>query len=161
MTDAPKKRRWLIPSLVVSLALNLLVVGVVLGALVSGGGKHRGDRDAGPARGFIGEPFLRALPQEDRRALARNFRDNPGSIQETRQALAERVEGFLGALRAEPFDLDVAAGYLSEQRALIVDRQKLGERLLLERFAAMSAEERSAYADRLEKSLKHLSRRRR
>ena len=102
MTDTQKKRRWIVPALVVSLAINLLVAGIVIGALVSGGGKHRGGHDGGPARGFIGEPFLRALPQEDRRALAQALRENPGALQETREALRERVQGLLMVLRSDP-----------------------------------------------------------
>ena len=160
MSDTPKKRRWLVPALVISLALNLLVVGIVIGAITSGG-KHRGGHDGGPARGFIGEPFLRALPQEHRRALAEGLRENPVAMQETREALRERVQNLLTVLRSDPFDAETAARLLSEQRTLVVDRQKHGEGLLLERLSAMSADERSAYADKLEKALKHLNRRRR
>lgn len=161
MSDTPKKRRWLVPALVISLALNLLVVGIVIGAVTSGGGKQRGGHDGGPARGFIGEPFLRALPQEHRRALAEGLRENPVAMQETREALRERVQNLLTVLRTDPFDAETAARLLSEQRSLVVDRQKHGESLLLERLSTMSAAERSTYADKLEKALKHLNRRRR
>lgn len=159
MTETNKKRRWLIPALIVSLAINLLVIGVVIGAFVSGGANYRGRVDSSPARGFIGKPFLYALPQEDRRALGQEFRENPAAILETREALRERVQGLLEVLRNDPFDAESAARILSEQRALIVDRQKYGERLLLDHLASMSAEERTAYAEKLEKALRHLSRR--
>ena len=126
MSDTPKKRRWLVPTLVISLALNLLVVGIVIGAITSGG-KHRGGHDGGPARGFIGEPFLRALPPEHRRALAEGLRENPVAMQETREALRERVQNLLTVLRSDPFDAETAARLLSEQRTLVVDRQKHGD----------------------------------
>lgn len=161
MTETLKKRRWLVPVLVISLAMNVLVAGVVIGAVVSGGGKHRGTNDGGPARGFIGEPFLRALPQDHRRALAQGLRENPREIQETREALRERVQNLLAVLRTDPFDAETAARLLSEQRALVVDRQKHGETLLLDRLSSMTAEERADYADKLENALKHLNRRRR
>ena len=76
--DAPMKRslRWL---LVGSLALNLLVVGVVAGALLTGGphgASHTDEGDRGDARrdprlrAMGNVPFVMALGPDDRSAPA-------------------------------------------------------------------------------------------
>ena len=101
--DTPKKRRWVMPLLYVSLFVNLLVAGLVIGAMLSPDGPRRRADDR-PARGVIGEPFVRALPAEERRALMKDVLSNGDRIRESRESLRQRFEAFLAALRADPFD---------------------------------------------------------
>lgn len=153
-TSAPqKKRRWVLPLLFVSLALNLLVVGIVVGAMFQGGGKDRDGRPMGPARSVLGEPFVRALEPSDRVALGREIIANRDQLSENRSVLRSRVERLLEQLREEEFDREAVSALLSEQRSLAVNRQEVGEVLLLNRLEDMSVEERRAYADRLGESL--------
>lgn len=152
-----RPRRWLYPLLFASLALNLLVIGIVTGWIASHGGDRR--PDFGPARGLVGEPFLRALPEDQRRALMRDVAREAPRISESRESLRARFEAFLAALRSEPFDAAAVAGLLQDQRAVALGRQDIGERLLLERLAAMSPEQRQDYATALERSLRQLRRR--
>ena len=147
-----KPRRWLWPVLFLSLALNLLIVGIVVGAVLQGGDRRK-DGDLGPARSLMGEPFVRALEPEDRRALGRDILSNRDALRENRSDLRRRVEALLDALRQDTFDRAAVSDLLSEQRQLAVSRQEVGETFLLNRLEAMSAEERRAYADRLAKSL--------
>lgn len=159
MTDTPptpKKRRWLMPLLFASLAVNLLVVGLVVGWSFSDG---RSDRTKGPIRGVLGEPFVRALPESARQSIRQDIIQERGRIKESRDALRERFQAFLAALRSDPFVPDEVTRLLKEQRQVGITRQEFGEELLLRRLSEMSVEERSAYADRLEKSLKSLKRR--
>lgn len=159
MTDTPptpKKRRWLMPLLFASLAVNLLVVGLVVGWSFSDG---RSDRTKGPIRGVLGEPFVRALPESARQSIRQDIIQERGRIKESRDALRERFQAFLTALRSDPFVPDEVTRLLKEQRQVGITRQEFGEELLLRRLSEMSVEERSAYADRLEKSLKSLKRR--
>ena len=68
-TEPKPKRRWVMPVLFVSLAMNLLVAGIILGrALAPDDHRHR-DRIAGPIRSVIGEPFVRALSRDDRKSV--------------------------------------------------------------------------------------------
>lgn len=158
MTETGKKpRRWLYPLLYGSLALNLLIVGIVSGWMASLGGDRRSD--FGAARGLVGEPFLRALPEDQRRALMRDVLRETPRIKESRESLRARFEAFLTALRADPFDPNAVAGLLQDQRAVALGRQDIGERLLLERLQAMSLEQRQDYAAALEKSFRQLRRR--
>ena len=157
MSDTPPivpKRRWLWPVVFASLALNLLIVGIVAGAFLSGGG--RDGRESGPVRSLMGEPFIRALEPSDRRAIVGAMVRNRDQLRENREALRARVTSLLDALQAEPFDRAAVATILEEQRRLATGRQMIGEEILLDRLEAMSAEERAAYADRLAKALKRV-----
>lgn len=158
MTETPvKRRRWLYPVLFLSLALNLLIVGMVVGWMASPHGP-RGSNFGG-ARGLVGEPFLRALPDDQRRALIRDMAREAPRIRESRDSLRTRFNAFLEALRADPYDTDRVAALLRDQRDAALRRNEMGEQLLLERLAAMTPDQRRAYADALETSLKRLKRR--
>ncbi len=157
--QTPKRRRWIMPLLLVSLAFNLLIVGAIVGRTLSPDGPRFRDRVEGPARSLIGEPFIRALSQEDRRALLADLRNDGPRIRETREGLRQRFEAFLTALRADPFVAEDVTRLLQEQQAVAAGRQELGVILLVRRYQEMSVEERTAYAERLEKSLRKLKRR--
>lgn len=159
MTDTPespkKTRRWLMPLLFISLIANMLVVGVFLGALLSPDGPRQ-ERQDRQARGVVGEPFIRALPREDRRALAGEVMRNRDEIRESREALRARFEAFLAVLRTDPFDAEEAARLFGAQREAAQQRQEIGETLLMNRLQEMTAQERATYADALEQQLKAL-----
>ncbi|MDA8584910.1 periplasmic heavy metal sensor [Rhodobacteraceae bacterium] len=154
------RRRWVMPLLFISLSLNLLVVGAIVGRSFAPD-DHRGNRDRVPGalRSVIGEPFVRALEPDDRRALVEDVRREARKIRENRESLRGRFETFLTALRADPFVAEDVKRLLQEQRQVAQGRQELGETLLLNRLTEMDAAARAAYADRLEKSLKALRRR--
>ena len=154
-------RRWTKGriTLAISLALNLLVVGVVAGALLSGGGPGRysaNDPDSrrGPLREIGNAPFVRALEPADRQALLRALRDDGGTLRENRAELRRRFQALVAALRADPFDADAMQVLFDDQREAASTHQRTGERFILERLSAMSAEQRIAYADRLDAALK-------
>lgn len=157
MTDsAPKRPRWPYLLLFVSLAANLLVAGILAGWLISPGGPQRSD--FGQARGLVGEPFLRALPDSERRAIMRDAIKEAPRIRESRESLRARVDAFLAAIRAEPYDPETVEILLKEQRDVALRRQDIGERLLLNRLEAMNSEQRAAYADALQRTLRRQSR---
>ncbi len=130
--------------LLISLALNLVVIGLVAGALVSG---RVGDR---PRLSFELGPFVRALDPEDRRAIIETIRSDPDvrppSPRERRRKLVEMVQ----ILRTEPFDPAAMEQLLAEQRdqgQRIVSR---AHSALVMRLSEVSPAERAAFADRLE-----------
>ncbi len=155
----PRRRRWVMPVLFVSLALNLLVVGAIVGRSFSPDRPDQRDRVAGKVRSVIGEPFVRALERDDRHALLRDVRRESKRFRENRNSLRGRFEAFLAALRADPFVPEDVMRLMQDQRQVAQGRQELGESLLLNRLSEMDAEGRAAYADRLEESLKSLRRR--
>ncbi len=131
--------------LICSLALNLAVAGLAVGAAFGPHGPGRGDRMGGPAG-----PVLRALPEEDRRAvIAELRRDRP----ERRGARRERFHGLLEAIAADPFDPARVAAMLDEQRRRGAERLDRIEGAVIARLARMDAAERAAFARNLHKAI--------
>jgi hypothetical protein len=131
--------------LILSLALNLLVAGLVLGALLGGRDRmppHRVDVSLGP--------LGRALTPPDRLAIAAEVRGRsefrPLAPSERRRAMAET----LAALRAQPFDPDALSAVLAAQRAAGTEALEIAQEVLVKRVSEMTAAERAALADRLE-----------
>lgn len=145
----PRRLRWL---LIVSLTLNLLVVGVVAGVALRFAG---GDRLPPPAERSLGfGPWSGGLERQDYRALRRGFEAAGTDLRSVwREERADR-QALVAALRAEPFDaaaLDTVAGRM---QARTLERLALGQRLIRDHVLAMSLAERAAFADRLERSLR-------
>lgn len=143
-------RLWLRIVLFVSLALNLAVVGVAVGAIARFG-PHK---DAHPPRADqVSGVYTYALTEQDRRKIGREmFRNQRGALP-SRQEMAADYEAMVAALRAQPFDADAAGAILHRQIEFGQRRAELGRGLLLQRLSEMTAEERAAYADRLENAL--------
>lgn len=158
VTSRPR-RSWVKPLLFVSLALNLVVIGAFVGRALAPDRPRWGDGVAGPVRGVIGAPFAHALDPGNRGTLHDKLTGKRSHLQASRGRLRDLLDELLVTLRAEPFQPDEVRRILQEQRGVAEERQLLGETLLLERLEAMTPEERSAYADRLEGSLKRFKRR--
>ncbi|MDT8326341.1 MAG: periplasmic heavy metal sensor [Roseovarius sp.] len=133
---------------VVSLALNLLVIGGLGSWALRHGGMHVGHH---PSRlDMAGGPLTRALSDEDRREIGEKMRGAYRDGGRTRAAQHAGFDALVADLRAVPFDPASVAARMSEQREGFRDRLELGQRLLLDHLATMSDAERAAYADRLE-----------
>jgi len=154
---ATDKTGWVVRLvLVVSLGLNLLVAGLLVGGAMS---RMRDDdrRTHGTEHSLrdIGNlPFVMALGRNDRAALAEALDGRRDALRDNREQLRQRFEAVLTLLRADPFHPERLRAVLADQRATLVERQKLGEDLLISRLAQMSMAERKAYANRLDKSLR-------
>jgi uncharacterized membrane protein len=144
---------WVKVALVLSLGLNLAILGVIAGAWISPDGPRQTRIDAA-ARDMGATPFVRALEHEDRRALFEAMRREAEPLRQNRDELRLRFEALLGALRADPFDPFEVQSLLALQRGAATERQMIGERLLVDRLAAMSPAARDAFADRLEEGLR-------
>ncbi len=159
-TQTPvRRKRWMLAVLLVSLAANLLIAGIVLGWALSPDGRRGHGDNIGAARGLISEPFVRALSPDDRRELVQSIVRDRSRIRENRDTLGQRFEALLAAIRSDAFDETTMRRLLDEQRQIAISRQEIGEALLLERLSEMSAEERSVYAERLEDLLARVKRR--
>jgi len=137
--------RWTKALLVVSLAINLVVAFAVVGALWRFG-PPPGDREnhhpkAGPAL------YVAALERDVRRELFQEARRQiPKGIQSHSVGLPE----VLARLRATPFDAAAFGQALEEDLSHSDQRAQALRSSLTARVAAMSAEERAAYAARIE-----------
>ncbi len=151
-TQQPRKRRWGRVVLAVSLAANLLVAGLVAGAMLNG----PRDRDRRPELRDIGfGPFVAALPKEDRRALAESYHAESGSFRMRREEMRRQFDAFLVALRAEPYDHAAVEAVISSQQEEVFATQRMARGLLLDHIGAMQPAERAAFADSLAKGLRH------
>lgn len=141
-----------------SLALNLLVVGLVAGALLRGGpfrdGSPHGREPVTPYTSAFAEDQRRDL----RRALGRAFRQDHDKAPAS--DLVDSYQEALQLLRSEPFDSAAMSAILRRQAELTDKRRRAGEGILADYIAGLSAEERRAYADRLEEEVERFNRKR-
>lgn len=162
-TSAARAPRWMKLLLAASLGVNLMVAGAVVGRVAGGppaghdavldaGGDRPGPRGGPPAgAGGIG-PLGRALSREDRRALGAALRAERDTLGIGRADMRARQGEMAVVLRADPFVRADMEALLSAQRANGEALAATGQRLLLDRLEAMSAPERAAFADRLERA---------
>jgi uncharacterized membrane protein len=132
-----RNRRWLVVTLIVSLAVNLALAGFVAG------------RISRPESGFsMLDPsislfrVIRELPEarrdEFRPTVREHFRAVRGDIRRMRRA----QRGISQALASEPFEPDELDRSLHEFRAALLDVQQGNHRVLVTVAGAMAPEER-------------------
>lgn len=150
VTKAPaSKRRALHWVLMASLAVNLAVAGLALGAFVRGG---PGGHDMGRNLGF--GPYDAALLPEDRDRLRAAMRAKSGDLRSARAEAVTDMATVLSALRADPFDPAALDQALSQQMDHLSARMRLGSATMRDFLASLSPDERQAFADRLEDRMK-------
>ncbi|SEW10866.1 Heavy-metal resistance [Aliiroseovarius sediminilitoris] len=151
------RRKWLRVLLAVSLTLNLLVFGLVIGAKW-GDHRNQGFEPRGPNRAAIRDlgfaPLAGALDRSDRREIGKTLRDRSGSFADNRKALEAEFQSMLSALRAEPFDPDVLLSTMNQQSERLRQRGELARTVLVDRIGKMTMSERLEFADRIEKSVR-------
>lgn len=154
MSEGQKsKGRWVKIALAVSLALNLAVIGLVSGAMLSGGGPR--DNAAAPALRTLGlGPFVFALPREDRTELRGRIEARGEPLRVERRALGRALRVVRDALLAEPFDRAAAEAAFARSRASVTELQEAGHTALLDQIETMTAEERADLADRLGRAMR-------
>ena len=139
-----------------SLALNLAVVGLVLGFVL------RAPFDGPPPRpDRVGGALTFALSDEDRHEIGRRvFRELRADGRDRRSRRAD-YDRILTALRADPYDARAVQDLLEAQRQDAARFQAAGQRALLAHIDGMSPEARRAFADRLEEGLERFDARHR
>lgn len=135
--------------LIGSLALNLLVLGIIGGAVIRGPGGFGGPRGVDLALG----PIVEALAPEDRQAIRTQLRANDMLRQHPRQIREALATALQAALRAEPYDPAAIEAALSIQRDRLVAVQTAGQQALVARIALMTPQARLAFADRLQEAI--------
>ena len=140
-----KPRNWQRILLVSSLALNLIVVGVVAGSFIGGGpskSAQRFDLTAGP--------LTRAMNSENREAVRDALRESGAFRTQDRSAMRQDMQALVATLRAEVFDADQFQEVLSRQRNRLQSGQQTVLSVVSDQIEDMTLEERAAFADRLE-----------
>ena len=157
-TPTPRRKpgRGLRVALVLSLMVNVLVIGVMIG------GAMRATR----MEGFVpGQPDMRALwralPREARDDLRAAVRQQglPGdhgprpSRQERRAAAAEISARMLASLRSEPFDAEAFAATLAGESDERARRLNAAHAAFARQVSQLTPDQRRAMADRFEESI--------
>ena len=152
---APRRgARGLKIALGLSLGLNLLILGLVVGAVTSiGSGRPMGDDD--PRLRSLGlGPFAIALPRDERQAVT--DRIDRAALSAERREMGQAMADLRAALLAEPFDRAAAEAALGRSRDAASAAQRQGHRALLDHLETLDAAERAALVDRLGRALRRL-----
>ena len=157
MSDTPdiaktpvKRSKGLKIALVVSLAFNLLIIGLIVGAMT-----HRWrepemrDDRAVAEMGFA--PYVGALEPADRRALGRELMKRAGDFKRNREEIKAEFARITAILRAPEFDAEAFRASLMAQGSKFEERRATGIELLIESVSAMDKDKRAAFADRLDR----------
>jgi|AMFO01.1.fsa_nt_gi hypothetical protein len=142
---------WLGIALVVSLGLNILLVGVVGGAYLRDWQRQaaRPDRPDRAVQMLGLRPYWRAMDPESRAQLAKAVREMRGALRERRGVYRGFGRDLRAALLAEPFDREALQAVFTRQADMLARRMSLGRKVLVDRIAEMTPEQRRALAKRL------------
>ena len=143
---SPTTPRGVKIALAISVALNLAVAGLAVGAWLGGRRDMPRDMSFGP--------FSEALDDTDRREIRRALMDRLGQFRADRAAARDEFETLLATLRTDPFDPSAMKAALTAIEMRNAGRLELGRSLIETRLIEMSPEDRKRFADRLEKGLR-------
>ncbi|MEM1430680.1 MAG: periplasmic heavy metal sensor [Pseudomonadota bacterium] len=145
-------------ALVVSVGLNLVILGLIAGAAMDHRRAETRPEPAAMARELGLGPYARALSPDRQLELggkvAARARQNAGDRPPLRRELRAGLRNMLQELRSDDFDADRVAALLARQNGAIEVRRRSGQESLVEILSDMSPDERLAYADRLEQMLR-------
>lgn len=145
--------RWLKWALGVSLALNLVVVGMVAGAAYRLGGPNGERRHLDRAPTSYGAALARALPREARRELRRSLRADDAGLPDRAERRALFTQ-MIALLRDETFDREAAQALLDAQADAAVRMQTHAQGGWLNIVSEMDLEARRTMAFELEEALR-------
>lgn len=136
--------RWPRILLVASLSLNLILVGLILGAARY----NPPPRLAGPPGEF--RLLERAMPEDARKALRAEMRRNGAHFKARGEALQVIRRDMIAALRRDPFDEAEMQRVFTAQRTFWKDLGQDAQALMLRQISEMSPEARAQLAANLE-----------
>jgi uncharacterized membrane protein len=142
-----KPQRRLKLALAVSLAFNLLIIGVFIGAIFAFRGQFTQPDHAREFRHLGLAPFALTLDAENRAALYdRIARDD---VRAARRDIGQAMRQFSQSLQADPFDAARAHQALLSARQAFIGLQSVGHAALVDHLETLTAEDRAQVARRL------------
>jgi uncharacterized membrane protein len=128
----------------ISLALNLLIVGAIGGAILRVG---KGPMANHHASGFL---YMRALNFEDKKSLRKELYKNKNTRKIGRAKEHSSYSSAVKILKKDPFDRKAFEELLDQQTKFSKSSQRSARLALVAQIAKMTKEERSIYSERLE-----------
>jgi uncharacterized membrane protein len=142
-TEKPAKMKlWLRIVLAGSLAFNLAVAGLAVGAMI----RFRDEARPRPGPNF-GAMMFRELDHGTRRSLREKAGGDHGNFHDRQRAEGETL---LTLLRADPFEPEALSSFIETQAATGHDFKTLVQNAWVNKVMTMSAEDRVSYADELQ-----------
>jgi len=139
-------------ALVVSLALNVLIIGAVAGAVLVS--RHHGWHGHGfKGAGLAG--FARTLPPDRGDAIRQKLESNRASLAPLRKEKREAREAARSVLMTEPFDVEKFKAALERAVEAGVKEKRARMALFAETAASMTPEERRQLHNWFEERRKH------
>lgn len=136
--------------LIASLALNVLVLGLIAGAFLRAEDERPGRRSPPIGREIGVAPILELLEPEDRRAMGREvfreLRRNP----DRRAEMRGRLAAVATLLRQDVVDQAALEALFADHSEEVLRRHQKVQQVLAETLAAKTPEERAALASQLE-----------
>lgn len=147
-------RRWLMPALVASLALNLLVAGMFVADYMRP--QHRHARISGPSFSeILPRNFFRELPDARRAEFRAIFQKNRPAFREDRQALRDSALAVADRLSDKAYDEARTRAAIDAYGARSRELIDFGMTVAGEVVATLTPEERQALAEHIRKRAEH------
>ena len=151
---------WLKVALALSLAANLLIVGIFIGGALNQNrpGPNAPQAPANTTARLLRElglaPFIAAFPADIRRQMARDLRARAGPLRADREQLLSELEQILTLLRGAPFDATALSAVLEAQKQRLNRRAEIGRQVMVEAISGLTPAQRADLADRFEASIR-------
>ncbi|WP_069300882.1 periplasmic heavy metal sensor [Neptunicoccus sediminis] len=142
-TEIRKTRNWGKVALIGSLALNLLVVGLVVGAF------GRFDGHAGGRAGMGLGSFIKALPEAEQDMVRAASGLRREDRKKTMQALRASKNALEQALLAQPFNEEAARAAIKAHHLIALQHGERLQNALVKAVADMSPQDHATYVERV------------
>lgn len=145
---------WVKVLLIISLCLNMAIVGLAIGAA------YKWYRD-GPVSmhqyfGSVGlGGFSGSFGEGDRNQLRLKLADRKGAFKKHLSNSQQEFENLISILSSDGFDQDALDDHFENQRHMSLQRMEDAHSLLSTQIANMTPEERIAVAERMQKGFSH------
>ena len=155
MSDQPadgrgtRKARWPKILLILSLAINVIVIGLFAGYMI-----QREPKARGPERQI--NWIIKLVPESQRDATKEHFREIRDDVRATYVERGEHLQAIADTIRAEPFDPAALEAAMQARRDGSQERQELIQKHLVELLTEFSPEERAEFSSNLEGFLEKL-----
>jgi len=137
--------RWIKIALIVSVAVNLGIAGVIGGAALRAPENQRNNLEAPEGIAML----ARAMPAAHQRELREQLRARRGDLRPDQEELRHLRDRFILALRAEPFDIEAVNHVFADQRSMLSNLTATGHDSVIEQIGKMSPRDRERYIRRL------------
>jgi uncharacterized membrane protein len=149
MTVSGPKAKWLIGVAVVSLCVNLFLVGLMAGHWIYGPGLFARGAHDGPRRGF--EAMIAGVPEDLRPVIKEKFDAAKPQFQAQREQIRAARDKLAAAAKADPFDPTVFDQAFAEFQQTMSGMGAIAHQTIREILPQIPAAQRTELVDKWSK----------